>query len=52
MNATPFFIALLACIWLKEIITFVEVITMLGAFGGIILVGISKTSATSGAEIS
>ena len=47
MNATPFFIALLACVWLKEKITLVEVFTMLGAFGGIILVGLSKTSASS-----
>ena len=51
MNATPFFIALLACIWLKEMITLVELITMIGAFTGIILVGISKTSLASGDEI-
>ena len=51
MNATPFFIALLACIWLHEIITFVEAITMIAAFGGIILVGISKASVTGSDEL-
>ena len=42
MNACPFIIAFLACVWLKENISLVEVVCMIGAFGGIILVGISK----------
>lgn len=42
MNATPFFIAVMACIWLKEIISKLEVVTMIFAFGGILLVGMSK----------
>ena len=46
MNAGPFFIALLACLWLKERITLFEVFAMLGAFGGIIMVGLSKSVAS------
>lgn len=42
MNATPFFIALLACLWLREMITKIEIATMIIAFGGILLVGMSK----------
>ena len=42
MNATPFFIALLACLWLKEMISLLEVVAMIGAFGGILLTGLSK----------
>ena len=42
MNACPFLIALLACVWLREMITLVEVLCMVGAFGGILLVGFSK----------
>lgn len=41
-NACPFLTAIMACLWLKELITLVEVFCMLGAFSGIILVGISK----------
>lgn len=42
MNAGPFFIALLACLWLKERITLFEVCAMVGAFSGIVMVGFSK----------
>lgn len=42
MNATPFFIALLACLWLKEVISKLEIVTMIFAFSGILLVGLSK----------
>ena len=42
MNASPFLVALLACFWLHERLSLVEVFCMLGAFGGILLVGLSK----------
>ena len=42
MNASPFLMAILTCLWLKELISLVEVICMVGAFGGICLVGMSK----------
>ena len=42
MNATPFLIAIIAWLWLKELITMMEVICMIGAFGGILIVAISK----------
>jgi len=42
MNARVFLIALLACLWLREMITAVEVICMMGAFGGILIVGFSR----------
>ena len=42
LNATPFAIALLACLWLKEVISSIEIVTMVFAFGGILLVGLSK----------
>ena len=42
MNVSPFLVAILACLWLKERITAVEVVCMLGAFGGILLVGLTK----------
>lgn len=42
LNATPFLIAIIACLWLKEIISMVEVFCMIGAFGGILLVALSK----------
>lgn len=45
MNAGPFFIALLACLWLKERITLFEVCAMVGAFSGIVMVGFSKNIA-------
>ena len=41
-NACPFLVAIMACLWLKERITLVEIICMVGAFGGILLVGFSK----------
>jgi len=41
-NACPFLTAVMACLWLKEIITLVEVFCMLGAFGGILMVGLAK----------
>ena len=41
-NTTPFMICVLACLWLKDVITWVEVINMIGAFSGIIMVGLSK----------
>ena len=41
-NTTPFMICILACLWLKELITWVEIINMIGAFSGIIMVGLSK----------
>ena len=49
MNICPFLMALLACLWLREKITAVEVICMIGAFGGILIVGYSK-QAESGEE--
>ena len=42
MNASPFVIALLCCLWLKEMITKIEIATMIISFGGILLVGVSK----------
>lgn len=47
MNASPFIMAILTCLWLKELITLVEVICMIGAFGGICLVGMSKQMSIS-----
>ena len=41
-NACPFLVAIMACLWLKERITLVELYCMVGAFGGILLVGFSK----------
>ena len=46
-NAVPFFVALMACLWLKEVITIVEVAAMVGAFSGILMVGFSKMGAAS-----
>ena len=45
-NACPFLTAIMACLWLKEIITLVEVGCMIGAFSGILLVGFSKEVAS------
>ena len=42
MNVTPFLVAILACLWLKEKISIVEVFCMIGAFGGILLVSLTK----------
>ena len=50
LNICPFLMALLACLWLREMITVVEVICMLGAFGGILIVGLSR-QAESGEDI-
>lgn len=41
-NACPFLVAIMACLWLRERITLVELICMVGAFGGILLVGFGK----------
>ena len=51
MNATPFLIAVLACLWLKEVITLVEVLAMCGAFGGILLAGLSKREVETEEEL-
>ena len=42
MNISPFLVAILACLWLKEKISLVEVFCMIGAFGGILLVSLTK----------
>ena len=42
LNSTPFFVTVLACLWLKEMISPLEVVTMVGAFCGILLLGLSK----------
>ena len=42
MYATPFMICLLAWVWLNDLITGVEIFSMVGAFAGIVLVGVSK----------
>ena len=42
MNAAPFFIAVIACLWLKEVISKLEVLTMVFAFAGIVMVALSK----------
>ena len=44
MNACPFLVAVLACLWLKEMISLVEVFCMVGAFAGIVMVGMSKAT--------
>ena len=43
-NACPFLVAIMACLWLRERITLVELVCMVGAFGGILLVGFGKIS--------
>jgi len=42
MNAAPFFITVMACLWLKEVISKLELVTMVFAFAGILIVGLSK----------
>ena len=41
-NACPFLVAIMACLWLRERISLVELVCMVGAFSGILLVGFSK----------
>ena len=50
MNAAPFFIAVIACLWLKEVISKLEVFTMVFAFAGIVMVALSKQETAAAEE--
>ena len=41
-NIAPFFVAILTYFWLNEVISKLELVTMVFAFGGVIMVGLSK----------